>query len=88
MAPLLDVSTSEPRHNYLVGVPRRHWFLLATKGLTAVKKTVNEHTHFKKTLYQMLNPCLPAAIHDPCHLILLMGKQLNAVKSMLENLNI
>ena len=38
MAPLLDVSPSEPRHNYLVGVPQRHWFLLAMKGLTAVKK--------------------------------------------------
>ena len=38
MAPLLDVSPSEPRHNNLVGVPQRHWFLLATKGLTAVKK--------------------------------------------------
>ena len=84
----MDVWTSEPPHNYLVGGPRRLWFLLATKGLTTVQKTVNEHTHFKKTQNQMLNPCLPAAIHDPCHLILLMGKELKAVKSMLENLNI
>ena len=36
----------------------------------------------------MLNPCLPAAIHDPCHLIFLVGKKLNAIKSMLENLTI
>ena len=84
----MDVWTSEQPHNYLVGGTRRLWCLLATKGLTAVQKTVNEHTHFKKTQNQMLNPCLPAAIHDPCHLILLMGKQLKAVKSMLENLNI
>ncbi len=88
MAPVLDVSSSEPHHNYLVGVPQRHWFLLATKGLPAVKKTVIEHTHLKQTLYQMLNSCLPAAIHDPCHLIFLAGKELNAVKSMFENLNI
>ena len=84
----MDVWTSEPPHNYLVGGPQRLWFLLATKGLTAVQKTVNEHTHFKKTQNQMLNPCLPAAIHDPCHLIFLVGKELNAVKLMLENLNI
>ena len=84
----MDVLTSEQPHNYLVGGSRRLWRLLATKGLTAVQKSVNEHTHSKKTQNLILNPCLPAAIHDPCHLIFLVGKELNTDKSMLENLNI
>ena len=54
--------------------------LACDEGVIDCKKTVNEHTHLKQTLYQMLNPCLPAAIHNPCHLIFLVGKELNAVK--------
>ena len=30
----------------------------------------------------MLNQCLPVALHARCHLIFLMGKELDAIKSI------
>ncbi len=44
------------------------------------KIIVNDPTHLIQTLYQMLKQCLPVALHAPCHLIFLTGKELEAIK--------
>jgi hypothetical protein len=34
----------------------------------------------------MLNQCLPVALHAHCHLIFLMGKELDAIKSICQRI--
>ena len=36
----------------------------------------------------MLKQCLPVALHAPCHLIFLMGKELEAIKSIRQKTNV
>ena len=52
------------------------------------KIIVNDPTHLIQTLYQMLKQCLPVALHAPCHLIFLMGKELEAIKSIRQKTNV